>query len=280
MHYNCPDWLIVDHYGLDIFWETELVSGLADSSLKPKVFVIDDLADRPHQADLLLDQNFFGDLTDSRYLSLVPEHCHQLVGPKFALLSPEYPLLHHSVPPRTVLKRVLVFFGGVDSDNLSSIALDVLSETPLSHLCVDVVLGLHSPHRREIEQLSKLRPNTTLHASLPSLAGLISRADISIGAVGATTWERSCLGLSSIGIPCADNQLQVACSLSEHNFIQFVAHDSKCIKEQLLQSIRLYDDSEYLYDSSLRCKSLTAGQGTQHCSSFLLSPSNPPQTNH
>ena len=85
-----------------------------------------------------MDQNFFGDLTESRYLSLVPEYCHQLLGPKFALLGPEYPLLHHSVPPRTELRRALVFFGGVDPKNFSSIALDVLSDTSLSHLCVDL----------------------------------------------------------------------------------------------------------------------------------------------
>ena len=136
-------WLVADHYSLDARWEAQLLAGLADSDAAPKLLVIDDLADRPHQADLLLDQNFFGEATDQRYQGLVPPQCRQLLGPHYALLGPEYAQLHPLVPPRTELRRVLVFFGGVDPANLTGRALEALMDPALAHLAVDVVLGRH-----------------------------------------------------------------------------------------------------------------------------------------
>ena len=104
-------WIVVDHYGLDARWESQIIEGLSVSGGSPRLLVLDDLADRTHQADLLLDQNFFGEVTHLRYQNLVPWHCRQLLGPHYALLGPEYAQLHPLVPPRTKLQRVLVFFG-------------------------------------------------------------------------------------------------------------------------------------------------------------------------
>ena len=76
--------------------------GLSGSDAAPKLLVIDDLADRPHQADLLLDQNFFGEAIHQRYQDLVPPQCRKLLGPHYALLGAEYAQLHPLVPSRTV----------------------------------------------------------------------------------------------------------------------------------------------------------------------------------
>ena len=78
-------WIVADHYGLDACWEAQFVAGLAGIDEAPKLLAIDDLADRLHRADLLLDQNFFGDLTHQRYKDLVPQNCLQLLGPHYAL---------------------------------------------------------------------------------------------------------------------------------------------------------------------------------------------------
>ena len=77
-------WLVVDHYGLDISWETLLKASICVDNAPVKILVIDDLADRSHSAELLVDQNFFGSATDHRYEGLVPPHCRQL-GPHYAL---------------------------------------------------------------------------------------------------------------------------------------------------------------------------------------------------
>jgi UDP-2,4-diacetamido-2,4,6-trideoxy-beta-L-altropyranose hydrolase len=230
-------WLVVDHYGLDAVWETQLLAGLAAEPEEPRLLVIDDLADRPHQADLLLDQNFFGAETETRYAGLVPKQCRQLLGPHYALLGPEYAQLHPLVPPRRELRRVLVFFGGVDPDNLTGHALEALMDPALAHLAVDVVLGLQSPHRRAVAELVARRPHTTLHDPLPSLAGLIARADLAIGAGGATTWERACLGLPSLVVAIADNQLPFAQALDQAGQIQMLGSAAAVSAEQIRQAL-------------------------------------------
>ena len=215
-------WLVVDHYGLDACWEAQLLAGLASGAAPPKLLVIDDLADRPHKADVLLDQNFFGEVTHQRYQELVPPQCRQLLGPHYALLGPEYAQLHPLVPPRTQMQRVLLFFGGVDQANLTGRALEALMDPAFADLAVDVVVGLNSPNHQAVTELVERRPNTTLHGLLPSLAGLIARADLAIGAGGATTWERACLGLPSLVVAIAANQLPFAEALDQAGHLQLL----------------------------------------------------------
>jgi UDP-2,4-diacetamido-2,4,6-trideoxy-beta-L-altropyranose hydrolase len=267
------NWLVVDHYGLGAIWEEKLLSGLV-GDIPTRLLAIDDLADRPHQADLLLDQNFFGESTKKRYLGLIPEHCLKLLGPHYALLGPEYAQLHSLVPPRIELKRVLVFFGGVDSMNLTSLSLQALCAPVFADLAVDVVIGLQSTYRREVEELVARRPNTTLHDPLPSLAALIARADLAIGAGGATTWERACLGLPSLVITLAANQVAVAEALHWAGEQQFLGTaESVCI-DQIRQSI-----GAAIQESWPRAcgHHLTDGWGAVRLATSLLGVSSPMQ---
>ena len=226
-------WLVADHYGLDARWEAQLRAGLAGGDAPPKMLVIDDLADRPHHADLLLDQNFFGEATEQRYQGLLPPHCRQLLGPHYALLGPEYTQLHPLVPPRTELRRVLVFFGGVDPANLTGRTLEALLDPGLADLAVDVVLGRQSPHRHAVAELVARREHTTLHGPLQSLAGLIARADLAIGAGGGTTWERACLGLPSLVVAIAANQLPFAQALDQAGHLQLLCDVASVTVEQI-----------------------------------------------
>ena len=68
-----PDWLVVDHYALDYQWEEYL------SDTYRNLMVIDDLADRRHNCDLLLDQNFFENML-VRYDEKVHPSCKKLSG--------------------------------------------------------------------------------------------------------------------------------------------------------------------------------------------------------
>lgn len=223
---NSANWLVVDHYGLDACWEAQMLAGVWSSATPPQLLVIDDLSDRPHQADLLLDQNFFGEDTYLRYQVLVPPHCRQLLGPYYALLGPEYSQLHPVVPSRNRLQRVLIFFGGVDSFNLTGRALEALLDPIFNDLSVDVVLGQQCPHRLEIEKLVACRPYTTLHEPLSSLAGLIARADLAIGAGGGTTWERICLALPSLVVVLAENQLPFVQCLDQAGHLQLLGEEA------------------------------------------------------
>ena len=266
---HSADWLVVDHYGLDDTWEVQLLNALASDKGTPKLLAIDDLADRPHKADLLLDQNFFGDVTDQRYQGFVPSHCRQLLGPHYALLGPEYPQLHPLVPVRTELRRVLVFFGGVDSDNLTGRTLEALMAPALAHLAVDVVVGPQSPHRQAVEDLVAQRPFTTLHGPLPSLAGLIARADLAIGAGGATTWERACLKLPSLVVAIAKNQLPFAVALHQAGHLHLLGEAATVSAAQIRSELLAWVADPRQQD--VGCD-LTDGMGASRLALAMLGP--------
>ena len=265
-------WLIADHYGLDACWEEQLLAGLAFSNAPPKLLVIDDLADRLHQANLLLDQNFFGEVTEQRYQELLPPQCCQLLGPNYALLGREYAQLHPLVPPRNKFRRVLVFFGGVDTSNLTGRALEALMDPSLSDLVVDVVLGLHSPNHQAVSKLVSRRPNTNMHGPLPSLAGLISRADLAIGAGGTTTWERLCLGLPCLVVVAAANQQPFVEALDQAGHLRLLGNDADVsvdhIRSALLNLLAEPEPENSFF-------SLTDGWGASRLVTAMLGPNGP-----
>lgn len=195
------DWLIVDHYALDSRWESML------RQTAKRILVIDDLADRQHDCDVLLDQNFYADM-QTRYTGKVPADCRLLLGPRYALLRDEFRLLHEQAKPRNgPVKRVLVFFGGVDADNYTERAIEALAEMGIEELHVDVVIGEQHPYREQIE-VACAQHGFMCHVQTDKMAKLMAAADLAIGAGGSATWERCCLGLPALSICVAANQLK------------------------------------------------------------------------
>ena len=150
------DWLIVDHYGLDECWENKL------RPITQKLMVIDDLANRTHDCDLLLDQNYFLNAA-SRYEKLIPPGASRFLGPKYALLRPEFVEARRRLRPQNdKIQRIFVFFGGTDPDNLTGLTLESLNDPALEHLELNVVIGINNPHKDKIEAqaLTTFKQNT------------------------------------------------------------------------------------------------------------------------
>lgn len=214
LHGNKLNWLVVDHYGLDIEWENRLAPYF------DAIMVIDDIANRSHNCYLLLDQNFTSEV---RYQHLVPRDCTMLLGPNFALLGPEYAAYRsRQARRRGAIKRVLVYFGGSDTHNISERAMQALSSARLQHLFVDLVIGSNNPHLVNLRETYASRPFTCIYEMQVHLAELMAQADLAIGAGGATTWERMCLGLPSLVVTCAANQVPLARSLHQDNLIWLI----------------------------------------------------------
>lgn len=213
-----PDWLVVDHYGLDAEWEQRVRPYVS------KLMVIDDLANRLHDCDILLDQNYSSE-GERRYAGLVTDACKLLVGPRYALLRPEYAAYRKTLRARDgEVKKVLVFLGGSDPQNMTGKALDALSQPELKHLEVDVVVGANNLYRESLEKQARERPQTRIYGSRPHLADLMSQADLAIGAGGVTTWERMCLGLPTVVISIAENQRPASEALAEAKLIHYAGH--------------------------------------------------------
>jgi UDP-2,4-diacetamido-2,4,6-trideoxy-beta-L-altropyranose hydrolase len=262
-----PDWLIVDHYGLDVEWEQRLRPHVS------KLMVIDDLADRAHCCDLLLDQNWFGDDTPTRYRNLVPPHCKCYLGPEYALLKPEYAQLRASMPPRNgTVRRVLVFLGGSDPTNQTSKVLTALMQPCLAHLQVDVVIGQNHPDVEGIAAQVAARPGSTLHQGLPTLAHLMSRADLMISAGGSTTWERLCLGLPAVVISVAANQTSTNVTLMNAGYIDFLGEMNEVCVSNIADAVwhSLANAATLKAQSSLGQK-MVSGIGAQVVCQQILS---------
>lgn len=214
-----PGRLIVDHYALDYRWQIYL------KKYYKKLMVVDDLADRKHECDLLLDQTF-GRKKDE-YISLVPGDCQLLLGSQYALLRPEfsqwreYSLQRRSIPK---LKNILISMGGIDQKNITGQVLEVLKTCVLpNELTITVILGTGTPNIELVKQIATTMPNTTeVKVNIDNMAEFMANADLAIGAAGATTWERCCLGLPSIQVVVADNQLLIAKNLRKANIIKYI----------------------------------------------------------
>ncbi len=197
------DLLVVDHYGIDSRWETVM------RRVARRILVIDDLADREHNADLLLDQNLVVRM-DSRYNDLVAVRCRQMIGPEYALIDARFAELT-PVVPRSKVNRLFVFFGGSDLSNLTCRTLRELSELGVPG---DVVIGAANPHRAEVEQLCD-GSSWCLHVQSTRMAELMGQADLAVGAGGIAHWERCAVGLPSVVIPVAANQMETTAMLAE-----------------------------------------------------------------
>lgn len=203
------DWLVVDHAALDAWWEERA------RPLAGRLLVIDDLADRPHDADVLVDPNFHR-LPGSRYAGLVSDGADVRVGPEYAFLRPEFEIERRRLRPRDGrIERAVVAFGGADDGDGTLLAVRAFMEQGLSTLQLDVVAGAANPRLGQIEDLCRRRTRATLHVQTREVARLYAAADIAVGAPGTSCWERCALGLPSVVIGGTDGLARGASDLAQ-----------------------------------------------------------------
>lgn len=249
------DWVVLDHYGLDGAWEREV------RNLGIRLLVIDDLANRQHDCDLLLDQNLHFN-AHTRYVGKVSQSCGCLLGPQYALLRTQFARVRTTTQPRSGnLHRILLSFGGADISNETGKALcgiaDLVRDWGVS---VDVILGpLHS-HRDKVEALARTIPGVQVHHRVSNMAELMARADLSFGAGGTTTWERCCVGLPAFVTVLAENQLMSTQTLHREGAVVHLGQASVLIPDDYRRSIESARPADLKKMSEL-AMNLVDGQG-------------------
>lgn len=251
------DWLVVDHYALDAQWE---------EALRPQaklIMVIDDLADRPHTCDLLLDQNLGRNAKD--YRGLLKGETTTLIGPKYALLRPEFAALRTQSLARRQsnpqLHRLLITMGGVDKDNVTGQVLAALQSCNLpADSRVTVVMGPHAPSLAQVQaQATQMPWQTEVLVGVDNMAQLMAESDLAIGAAGGTSWERCCLGVPTIQIALAQNQEAIAQALSQAGAALML--QGKTIAQTLPDLVSTVASADKLYAISLASSGITEGKG-------------------
>jgi UDP-2,4-diacetamido-2,4,6-trideoxy-beta-L-altropyranose hydrolase len=255
-----PDWLVVDHYALDQRWEEALAPHYR------KLLVIDDLADRPHSCDLLLDQNLGSE--PEQYAHSVPAHCQILTGPHYALLRPEFAALRsYSLQRRQVqpgLRHLLITMGGVDQPNATGQVLQALKTCALPQECrITVVMGLTAPWLQNVRELAAPMPwPTEVVVNVTDMARRMADSDLAIGAAGSTSWERCCLGVPTLMVVLAENQEAGARALEAAHAAHWIG-DVSDIATQLPEAVRDLIGSKHLTRMTLAASAITDGQGVE-----------------
>ena len=261
------DWLVVDHYALDRRWE---------QTLRPhtrRIMAIDDLADRPHDCDLLLDQNLGRKPKD--YGGLLSTHTQTLIGPAYALLRPEftqwrdYSLKRRAQPQ---LKNLLITMGGVDQANATGQVLEALSRCQLpTDLRITVVMGPIAPWLAQVQAQAAAMPRPTqVLSGVSNMAQLMAESDLCIGAAGGSAWERCCLGLPTLVLILAANQQAGAIALQAYG-AAWLAADTDQLIEQLTALFNPDKAVAILSEMSQDAAKLTAGDGVKQVLELLFS---------
>lgn len=244
------DLLVVDHYALDHTWE---------EALRPhvkRIFVIDDLADRAHSCDFLLDANL-GAERDGKYVGLLPADCRAFLGISYLLLRQEFYDARRVVETESESgssdMTVFICFGGSDPTNETLRSLRVLASLP-QRFNVHVVVGASNPHRGEVESFCKMH-DWHAYCQIDYVARLMCASDCAIGAGGTMTWERCYLGLPTLVVAVAENQREDAVLHDSMGIIVYAGYFKDITDEEYAKKI-----VSFLLDEPRRMAVRTAGK--------------------
>jgi len=256
-----PDWLVVDHYGLDIEWERRL---------KPhtgRLMVVDDFTGRHHDCELLIDQNYSagGEL---RYNSLVPASCKVLLGPGYALLRKEFKSLRDMLGVRqNGLNNILVFFTAGDDQGATLRAMRGIEL--FGHVVrVEVVVGRENPDLEEIKAHCE-RQGWGYHCEINYMPKLIAQANLVIGAGGSSNWERCALGVPALVVILAENQALIARELDCAGVVCNLGWSSQVMAEDYAAALKMMD-SQRLAEMSARALQLVDAVGAHRVAEVMI----------
>jgi len=258
-----PDWLVVDSYQLSKEWEQLLRPHVA------KIAVIEDLSGREHDCDLLIDQNY-SERSAASFEKFVPKTCELLLGPRLALIGEQFRILRElKTRPTSELKRIFVFCGGSDPQNLTQQVINEISCSELSDVAVDIVVGAQNKIFDRKAAL-KFNANIEIHDAGREFARIMSTADLAIGAGGTTSWERMCLGIPSIVVSIAENQNSACEKLGRDGLVTYLGAQSS-LKPGAIRNAVIETKTKYasLFDQIERGQILVDGRGCERVAEVI-----------
>jgi UDP-2,4-diacetamido-2,4,6-trideoxy-beta-L-altropyranose hydrolase len=261
-----PDVIVLDHYGAGAA-EDEALRGQGR-----RIVVIDDLADRAHACDLLVDPGFGRRRED--YAGLISEACPALLGPAYALVRPAFA----GARPRALMRRArhepvrraLISLGLTDLGGISRRVVEALMPT-LGEVRLDIVLGAGAPSLDALSSLAGRDRRLRLHLDTEEMATLTADADVAVGAGGSSLWERACVGLPSASVILADNQAPMTQSLAAAGAVLALDAREPDFEATLGAAwSRLIEDTDLRWSLSASAAELCDGRGAERVAAEIL----------
>ena len=242
-----PAWLVADHFAIGAVWQKHVAS-----KLMTKVAVIDGLANRQHDCDMLLDP-VFSEHPGRRWKGLVADDCLVFAGPRHAIIRPGFRKARQAPrPSQSNSRRLLIAFGGVDARNGTGLAVDAVSNLDPGTTQVDVVVGPGCPHLKDIIMRRGDHVHISIHHRPKNLPELMAGADLAIGNGGTMMWERCFMGLPSLVLAAGDNERSPAADLQALGAIRYLGSLSD------LTPARLHEETRDLLGDTARLASMRA----------------------
>tara|TARA_B110000438_G_scaffold280775_1_gene306335 strand:+ start:2096 stop:3130 length:1035 start_codon:yes stop_codon:yes gene_type:complete len=257
---SAKNFLLIDNYDLDWNFESSV------RNIFNKIFVIDDLANRKHDCDLLIDQNYYHD-QDIRYKKLLPESAQILIGPKYAIIRNEFKNVK-KINFKNI-KNILVSFGGSDPTNECEKILKAFSSKNSLNFNIIVIAGIFNNNYLKLKKEFQNTPNVKIFDYVKNIGQLMSDSDLFIGAGGTTTWERFYLGLPSITTIISDNQTESIEFLSKMGHVINLGFGKDVTSEKYLQTLQNLENN-FLSDISKKNRSLVDGNGTDRIKQQII----------
>jgi UDP-2,4-diacetamido-2,4,6-trideoxy-beta-L-altropyranose hydrolase len=256
-------WVVVDHYAFDASWHRMVAVRLAT-----RIAVIDDLADRPLDAALLIDQNLHEDHR-RKYNGVLAHPTPLLAGPRFALLDAAYAAAQRCKPGQPV-RSIGIFMGGTDARYLSASALRACREEAGFEGNIEIVTTRANPRHHELIALAGQWPRTRVSLDLPHLAGFFGAHDVQIGASGGAMWERCCIGAPTLAVVAAENQRTVIDELARLGAVVTPDPIDDTSPNALARALRpLLDDAGLRKRLSATTQTLVDGLGARRVAAWL-----------
>lgn len=260
-----PSWIVVDHYALDASWHDAVAA-----ALRVDVAAIDDLADRPLHARLLVDHNLAEPDHRRKYGNHIGSGTRILGGPRHALLAPAYAGAARYLF-RTAVRSIGVFMGGADNANASALVLRAVREGAGFGGALEIATTSANPHRDALAQLASRWHDTTLLLDQPDLADFFMRHDLQIGAGGGALWERCCIGAPTLALAVAPNQQHSIPLLGDAGAVATLAPGTPLAVDTVGTAVAsLVDDAARRRDLNRRSLALVDGRGAQRVALHLL----------
>ncbi len=239
---SAPDLIIIDHYALDHLWER-----LIRTFSSCKIMVIDDLCDRKHNCDYLIDSTY--GRTYSEYQKLINNNCKYYFGTDYSIINRDFKELRETAKNKRKAAirnyKILITMGGVDINNISETIIDVLNEINITNPHnILLIIGKASPHKKNLIKKCHEK-NIQYCIGVKNMPQLMVEYDIAIGALGVTAWERCVLYLPSINISISQNQEIIADKARAAGLIVINPSDisSQTIKLNLVKIISNYKNT-------------------------------------
>jgi UDP-2,4-diacetamido-2,4,6-trideoxy-beta-L-altropyranose hydrolase len=241
------DWIIIDHYKIDLKWESKI------RAVVKKIMVIDDLANRKHDCDVLLDQNIRINAKE-RYAELIPNQCMSFFGPSNVILRPEFDNI--KIENRTgEIKHILVYFGGNDIHNQAFKSIKALQQYP--EISADIIIGSNHPFQDLI--MKESTTNLKVSKSIDMSEAMI-RADLAFGVCGIAAWERCAMGLPTLTCINAENQREDSENLYQLGAIDLLGESNEIETDDWCKALnRVINNKEYIAKMGENASQVVAG---------------------